>query len=342
MTGSITLQSQLLGYYQAQQPTLKNPHVIALTHISDGWENDVYSFMVEHDDGRDERILRIYPGDNAAVKSVREFNGMRQLFVQGYAVPEVFILENDLAWFGKSFVIMQKIDGKLMGVVERDATPERRQVLLTQFCQLFVDLHCLDVSAFLPPQAPPTLDDPFWFVRRTLQEWRTLIAAVGHNEFDPIMDWLEERMTGVPCQQHAVLHGDFHALNILINRAGEPFVIDWTNIAVGDFRFDLAWTLLLHGLYGGAGERERILREYQRIAGGAVEDLAFFDMMALTKRLASVVISIADGAEKMGMRPETVAIMKQEKEKLVVMTARLKEHTGITLPEVERLIETLI
>jgi aminoglycoside phosphotransferase (APT) family kinase protein len=340
MTDPQTLQRQLTRYYQTQQPAIKNPTITALTHISDGWENEVYAFGVEHDGGRDERILRIYPGDNAVEKSAREFNGMRQLFVQGYPVPEVFIHEGDPAWFGKPFVIMQKIDGQQMGS-ERNAAPNRRQALLTQFCQLFVDLHRLDISAFLPPQAPTLRDDPFWFIRQTLQEWQAILVAVGHNEFEPVMTWIEDRMPNLPCQQYSVLHGDFHDLNILINPAGEPFVIDWTNIGVGDFRFDLAWTLLLHGLYGGDEDRELILTEYQRIAGAEVQGLEFFEVMALTKRLASVTISIADGAEKLGMRPEAAAIMKQEKEKLAVMVTRLKGYTGIALPDVEQLIETL-
>jgi aminoglycoside phosphotransferase (APT) family kinase protein len=332
------IKEQLLLYYQERVSTKKNPIIDDFTHISDGWENEVYAFTLKHGDGHEDLILRIYPGDNAQEKSLREFNGMQNLYKQGYPVPEVFIHERGTSWFGNPFVVMQKIDGRQMG----KSSSGREKKFLTRFCQLFFDLHALDFQSYLTPIFDgQDLDDPLLFINLTLKEWRGYLDMVNHHEFDPVIGWLEAHAKDTPCKRLSPIHGDFHDLNILVTPSDNAFVIDWTGISVGDYRYDLAWTLLLHGLYGGVEQREEILAEYQRIAGHTVENPEYFDVMAVCRRLASIVISISDGAEKMGMRPETVEIMKQEVGHIKTMYSMLQDRTGLTLPEVERTIKSL-
>ena len=109
------LKIKLLRYYQENSHNKKNFNIANFAHISDGWENEVYAFTLKHGDGREDLILRIYPGDNSQAKSSREFNGMQNLYKQGYPVPQVFIHERDTSWFSSPFVIMQKINGRSMG-----------------------------------------------------------------------------------------------------------------------------------------------------------------------------------------------------------------------------------
>jgi hypothetical protein len=114
-------------------------------------------------------------------------------------------------------------------------------------------------------------------------------------------------------------------------------VVDWTQVDVSDSRFDLAWTLLLVSTYEGRVWYERILHEYERLAGVKVEQLAFFEVFACLKRLYSVVASLTYGPETLGMRPETAAIMLQQLGASKRVYDLLLERTGIKVPEVEEL-----
>ncbi|MEK3878316.1 aminoglycoside phosphotransferase family protein [Paenibacillus sp. FSL M7-0420] len=51
---------------------------------------------------------------------------------------------------------------------------------------------------------------------------------------------------------HQLIHGDYHLGNIL-EAAGAFTIIDWTNVQLGDPRYDIAWSILLFRVY--AGER---------------------------------------------------------------------------------------
>jgi aminoglycoside phosphotransferase (APT) family kinase protein len=126
------------------------------------------------------------------------------------------------------------------------------------------------------------------------------------------MAWLEERRDGVPCSRPAVVHLDYHPGNVLLRDDGSVAVIGWIQVGVDDLRLDLAWMLLLLGVYEWAEWRSTALAEYERLAGSQVEGLAYFDVLACAKRLGSVIVSLLEGPEKMGMRPGAEMMMLRQ------------------------------
>ncbi|WP_340024154.1 aminoglycoside phosphotransferase family protein [Paenibacillus sp. FSL K6-1096] len=56
-----------------------------------------------------------------------------------------------------------------------------------------------------------------------------------------------------------LIHGDYHLGNVL-ESAGQYTIIDWTNVQLGDPRYDIAWSILLLRVYAG----ERYAGIYQR------------------------------------------------------------------------------
>ena len=99
------IQSRLLSFYEKEYPARENTRILNLTRISDGWENDVYSFTMHYEDGarqtHEDRILRIYPGDGATEESGYEFATMKRLHAVDYPVPEVLLLKSDSSHLGK-------------------------------------------------------------------------------------------------------------------------------------------------------------------------------------------------------------------------------------------------
>ena len=134
------------------------------------------------------------------------------------------------------------------------------------------------------------------------------------------------------------IHMDFHPGNVLLRDDGSAVVIDWTGFDISDSRFDLAWTLLLVSTHEDEEWRDLVLQEYERQAGIRVEQRAYFDVAACARRLFSVVLSLSEGPEKLGMRAGAVTMMKQQMGSIKRVHGLLQERAGIRVPEVDRLL----
>lgn len=334
------MRMRLLAYYISAFSARQDVSISPLSSLSTGWETEVYAFEVEYGPAEartgESLILRIYPGDDAHAKATHEYHSLRQLHQAGYPVPQVLALECDDSFFGRPFVIMERVKGREMWPLlfgsTRDA--EGQQTLLTLFCQLFVRLHSLDGRLF-----DATLDtaDSYTCVDRWLSVARNNLARFPRLDFVPLLKWLEARRDELPCSRPAPVHGDFHPSNILLRDDGSPVVIDWTGFGVSDSRFDLAWTLLLANAYLGAEWRDHILHEYERQGGTRVEHIESFEVFACARRLFDLYVSLVAGAEKQGMRPGAVAMMKQQMGAHMRVYDLMRERTGIRIGEIERL-----
>ena len=340
------VKQQLEDYYRDAFPHYPDASVSDLVSINEGWESVIYTYKLSIGSGVEKQhqnlVLRIYPGSDAVFKSRREYQGMQALLGLGYLVPRVIHLEQDHSPFeGRPFVLMEYIEGQMMWPVLDQAQPDRAVELITQFCELFVQLHKLDWRAFVSKEQLNSHQELFFCVDRFLQ----MISRETENSpdlkaFSPVLDWLEERRNLVPCTGPAPVHWDFHPGNVILKPDGTAVVIDWTQIQVSDPRFDLAWTLLLAGAYAGENVREMILDEYQRMIGVPVEQLAFFDVASCLKRLGTVMISLSAGADSMGMRPDAVAMMRRDFPALRWVYDFMVDRTGIQVLEIEKLLDS--
>ena len=336
------MQGRLDAYCARAFPARQGMRITGLTHVSAGWESEMYSFAAESGPAGarqcEELILRLYPGEDAYAKSAREHRGMSLLHGAGYPVPQVLVLERDDSPFGRPFVIMERISGQQMWPVWFGSPEEKQKELLILFCQLFVRLHTLDWRPFVQDTTSFDVADPYALLDRGLDRTRPYLERFPIAGFLPIVAWLEERRDLAPCRRPSIIHWDYHPANILLCDDGSAVVVDWTQVAVSDSRFDLAWSLLLVSTYEGKVWYERILHEYERLAGAKVEQLAFFEVFACLKRLYSIVASLTYGPETVGMRPEAAAIMRQQLGPSKRVYDLLLERTGIQVPEMEELL----
>ena len=329
-------------YLKTAYPDRQEIQVVNLTSITSGWENEMYAFGLQygpsakrHQEGL---VLRIYPGDDAHKKSLHEFESIRKLAQAGYSVPHVHLLERDSSPFGRPFVIMERIDGQEMLSVLMEASRTKQRELITLFCDLFVRLHSLDWRPFVDDPSQFESGDPYLFIDQWLDRAKYEINRFSKAELLPVATWLEKRRDTVPCPHPSVVHFDFHPNNILLRDDGSAVVIDWPGLNVTDARFDLGWTLLLTYAYLGKGWRERILREYERLAGGSVEQVEFFEVFACVRRIFDVTVSLSEGAEKLGMRPGAVENIRQQMDALANVYELLVDLTGIRIEELEGMV----
>jgi len=334
------VQKKLLEYLKKHYPDKSSIEVLNLKRITEGWETEIYCFTLKY--GNDKRvqssnlILRIYYGDYAEEKAAKEFKVMKKLYEAGFPVPKVHHLERDISYFGKPFVIMEKINGKSMGEILEASSEKVKRDMVDLFCRLLVKLHRLDVKLFTSEGIPMvTVDD---LIKNFQRIMHSLKRQPAFNLFEKLIDWLKEGKLSIFTEKFSPVHLDFHPHNILIRSDGKPFVVDWTNFIIIDYRVDLAWTLLLVGTYNNSEMRNYVLKTYEKISGIKVEDIEYFEALATFRRLGSIYISLSEGAERVGMRPEVVRTMKQQKDHIRAVIRILSDITGIAVREFNNLL----
>ncbi len=343
------IQSGLLSIYERRFPSRKEIRIYNIKGMRGGWETELYSFTIEYREATGRRtedlVLRIYPGDDALQKSVKEFKVMRALHELGFPVPKVLLLELGDHPFGRPFVVMERVEGRSMRDVLLESAGERRRELIMLFCKILADLHFLDWRPFVELVSPDLslyeTRDAYAWIDHKLSEMKRAIDRFHRDEFGPLLDWLEARSMEVPCERPSLIHGDYHPDNIILRKDGMAFVIDWGAADIGDYRSDLAWTLLLVGTYWGPEAREAILRGYEQASGHRVTRIEYFEVMAILRRLLDVSVSLSEGAGRRGMRPGAEEKMRRDADHLRRVYALLIARTGIVIPEVERLLSAL-
>jgi aminoglycoside phosphotransferase (APT) family kinase protein len=289
---------------------------------------------------REDLILRIYPGDDASHKSACEFDVMERLYAAGYPVPRVRVLDREGRYLGRPFVVMERIVGRSLGAIVAEAPGAARREPIERFCRVFVDLHALDWRRFVPQPASYEMEPSALFAR-LLSEWRAHVRALQVDAYDPVFDWLDERLPDVGFGPPSLLHGDYHHYNVLVREAdGAAFVIDWGAAMVADYRIDLSWTLLLMSGYGWPEARALVLDGYERAAGRRVPQIEYFLVVASARRLFDITATLTVGAARMGLRPEAEAMVGNAAH-IEYVYALLQEQTGMTIPKVERLLSSL-
>lgn len=329
------LRSKLQTYYQ-ENTDYRKARISGIEHIQEGWESEIYSFDLKVGDNEIQTlILRIYPGQDAHEKSVREVQNLRRLSAIGYPVPKVFLLERDNSPLGRPFIVMEYIPGEMLWPVLFSTTPKNLDRLIDSFCKLFVELHQLDPSPFLDDQSDFINKGKGSIIEMQLEIWRDYYDRIPLPEFLPIFEWLETHQFAVDDERMAVLHWDFHPGNVILLPDESLSVIDWTGMQVSDPRFDLAWTLMLITAYEGYHWRKPFLEGYERHASEKIRDLDYFDVAACLRRLYSIAVSVSIGAENMGMRPGAENIMVKQKDPIHTVYNLLLERTGIKISLVE-------
>ena len=336
-------EGKLQEYYLGQSGLL-DPEVNFEDVIDKGWESEIFIYSITYGPKSDrtsvKRALRLLTGADFATAE-GEYRTLSLLRKAGYPVPQVYELGKPGQIFEGPFIIMQYIQPG-----ERPyrlpETPEGDQQSLRAFIALFRQLHTLDWRPFVenPDEIDPP-DQPYYHFDRQLEIFSQYFSRASFTDLDSTMVWLAEQRERTACDRASVVHYDFHPDNILEDEDGKLYVIDWTSAEISDYRFDLAWTLTLALAYGGPLRREMILKEYERQLGETVPELEVFDAAAIVRRIGFVMLSLGQGAEEMGMRPEAAEAMRRDKEPLTRLYERLREITRLALPEVQAFLDTL-
>ena len=341
------LKEKILKYLKNACPNKKDLQINEFCNITNGWETEIFSFIIVFQENGNEKqeelILRMYLGNFAENKAVKEYKSMKKLFEAKYPVPEPLLVEKDSSILGKPFMMMEKIDGENMGkrfliALETSDQEIIDNMIIPKFCELFINLHDLDWTSISDEKIKHEYSNPYSFIVNHLSNFEKKLDYFNKGELRPIIKWLTDRIINVPCYKMSVIHQDFHPHNILITKNEEYYVIDWSSCRIGDFRLDLGWTLLLTYAFTSKEIRDKILSKYENLSREKVEEIEFFEVLAICRRLFDISISFSQGAEELGMRKEAVEKMKESGFHIKKVYSLLQEKTGISIKEIENLI----
>jgi aminoglycoside phosphotransferase (APT) family kinase protein len=333
----MTLVDRLLLYIASRYP---DAVVSNFNFLASGFESEIYTFHLQLSRSSQKNyILRLFTGEGATEKLIREARGLSLLQKAGYPVPALLLQETEPRVLGKPFEIIDKLEGQALWSVLTSAESHQEGQLLSRFGLLLAQLHKLDWRLFT---ANPDVyeKNPTLLLDETISQYRSLYAKYNLKGFIQVTDWLDIHKYEISVRP-AVVHQDFHANNVFLCSNDQLFVIDWTQFAVSDYRIDLGWTLLIMGDLGNTHWGEQIFSAYTSDSKGPIEHLDYFNVIVYMKLLASTVISFTFSPEELGLRPEALELTKEQLSIHKQLSQRIRNITGLTVPELEDVLERI-
>jgi aminoglycoside phosphotransferase (APT) family kinase protein len=334
---TFSLEERLSLYISSRYP---DAVVSDVNFLVSGFESEIYTFRFQDSDSSPKHfILRLFTGEGATEKLIREARGLSLLQNADYPVPALLLQETDAGILGKPFEIIERLEGRALWPVLASAEHDQQRQLLSRFGSLLAELHQLDWRLFT--EHPDIYEkSPALLLDETISYYRSLYTKYNLRGFLQVTDWLDAHKHEISVGP-AVLHQDFHANNVFLCLDDRLFVIDWTQFAVSDFRIDLCWTLLIMGDFGIPNWGNHILHAYASHSHRPVEDLDYFHVVVGMKLLASTVISFAFDPAELGLRPEAVELTKEQLLIYRQISRRIRTITGLTVPEWEDVFERM-
>jgi aminoglycoside phosphotransferase (APT) family kinase protein len=206
----------------------------SLSQIKGGNEAYLYRFQVKGIKGMEKtQVLRLFPSFYGHEKASWEAMIQNLLYERGVPVPRAFLASQDMDVLGGSFLVMEFIEGE---TIDPGDDPE----VLKLVARTQAKLHELDgkpiSDAILAlghsEHSHSTTGRLNWILER----------AKKYPQLTEIFSWVVENMPPLP-EKLSVVHGDFHARNLLINEGEVAAILDWSGFIIGDPMAGLGWTL---------------------------------------------------------------------------------------------------
>lgn len=331
------LRDNLLNYLAHQPLSGDDARIEDLSLLKSGWESEVYSFRLTHEEGGERvsqrLILKTYPNTaHGKDRALKERHALYNLRAVHYAVPGVALVEIDPTALGSPFIIMEYVEATPMSERLASAQPHQLPELARQFVGLMTGLHNLGYAVLVPRMKPVS---EYALVTREIYTMRGLVEHYTLPEFTPLLDWLYEHRKDAPSATAVVTHRDFHPSNILLTESGLPFVIDW-GWQISDPRYDLAWTLAQLRRDGHDAFADAVLAEYERVSEQPVAQLGYFTVLAITRWLMDQVVLARFTPLDLDARQ---GILEELIEPVRYAIYEISRETGIQLTAAERLLK---
>ncbi|MHA2175147.1 MAG: phosphotransferase family protein [Candidatus Hodarchaeales archaeon] len=344
---SSVLISGLKVFFQKNHSDHQNVEILDFNQILGGMETLIYSFKCKYNkNGKKEEkklILRMYATENGAEFAQSEFEVLRELESVNYPVPKVFFRETSSNFLGKPFIILEYIDGVLMGEEMENAIKNDDSMkihgLVNHFTELYIQLHEINWQALVDnPQH--YLNDPKQNLVEFLSWYEKKIQKFDLISLIPILEWIQMKISSIESVESdlSLTHGDFHPNNIIL-ADDTAYVIDWHGIRIRDYRIDLGQTAILTEMYASKDLRENFISLYESKAG-KIENFAFFEVLLCLVRFYE--FFEATTVDQESMTEERVNMFKEQSDPIFRAYSLVVDRTGQKYPELETVMKKIL
>lgn len=283
----------LLSMHLGKKFETKEVRIQDITKLKSGWAGDIFSFNVGTNLQTPKKlILKIYSGTKSGVTSIeKECQALACLKKIGYSVPQLFSYDVSMKEFDKPFLIMERIEGKSLWEEYTQGDNIKQVQCIRQFTKLLFELHSIEVKVIQPDFEGSQL---ITLIDHELEEITQIMHQYKLREFQDILQWLESEKRSIGNRKPCILHRDYHPWNVLVEESIEFYVIDWV-WGIGDYRFDLAWTVTLMERSGFEQFADQVYKEYVTLLDGPIKDFNYFKVLATLRWILNVTGSIQSG-----------------------------------------------
>lgn len=329
-------KSELVALLNQERGTRTYLGVRAEDDLPSGWETYLHGLVVTYEQhGRVRRealVLRCHDGPEAEQRAAREHKVMRRVAEMGVPVPKVRLRLPSGAPFRFPCLVMERVEGGTAHERLQGATPAEVRAQLKELLEPLARLHRLEWRRVLP-EVPEVVG-----AEARIQALQAAAERFEFSEFRPLLEWLRQHMPGDVEPRLSICHNDYHPQNLIVRESGNDLVVlDWSFAEVGDFRLDLAWSVLLFGAMLGRRFRGDVIETYRELSGRNLDDFEFYEALKLTQRMLTLA-SWLDEAVDIPVGKITPGAMRGDyKVHVLNVYQRLVELTGVRLPMFEAL-----
>ncbi|MGY5879357.1 MAG: phosphotransferase, partial [Candidatus Thorarchaeota archaeon] len=303
------IQQDIHDHLTSIYPEMGQRMMSSFSQILGGATHTIFSFDLVSDSDTVPLILRIYTR-NQAEGAQNEFRTIRLLYDSGLQVSRPYVLVMDSRTMGTPYMILERIEGPMLSDVLMDLrSGSRFDYLVKQYANNMAAFHSLNWSEyFLYLDSRGLRDYPETYVMRDLAKPKEIITEHGVNELLPAIEWMEENAitTIHPC----LIHGDYHGMNIIVRNEEELVTIDWNAAKIGDYRSDLAYSILTLAS-ANLDIEKTIVQQYERVTGRKVQGLDYFKALSSIWNLLRIYSCLID-RNIMSETDETVRLFIDE------------------------------
>jgi aminoglycoside phosphotransferase (APT) family kinase protein len=274
---------------------------IELRRPAAGWSNETVLVSAQVS-GRPERfVVRLPP----LIASYPEHDLHAQAQVQRLLaptpvpVPAVIAVEDDPAFLGAPFLVMQHVDGRAPGDAPgidpwiTEASLAEQRSMHEAFVALLADLHGVEWNG------SPVTSHLRRGLTAELAYWSAYLDWASDGDpprvLTDALEWCTKTSPGDEAVPASLLWGDARLGNVLYDEYRRVVaVLDWELASIGPAEMDVAWYLVLDELttkavgtsVPGFLARDALLQAYQARLGRALEQLPWHEVFALVRSIA--------------------------------------------------------
>jgi aminoglycoside phosphotransferase (APT) family kinase protein len=186
------------------------------------------------------------PSPNDGLRVARENAVHSALATDGFPAPRVLLGSIDDRDLGAPFLIMGRLPGQ--NLWDNAFGPDGKKSRILNFTHVLANthahLHSLDPQPFVDALTVGGLNPNDFTLAGEVRRLQERIERAGLSALADGATWLCANVPPVPVTP-AICHGDFHALNIVMDGDQLSGVVDWSQAIVADAAYDVACTTVL-------------------------------------------------------------------------------------------------